>query len=487
MPAVTTPTVKSVARACVLAVLASAWVGLTATVSGRFPAATLTLALCVAGLVVAAIVEWGRWKPPSRGELRSRLRAAGAGALGLFLAPFMVLANRFTDAPPGSEYVWLISAGWGTIATLAVAVALWRQGRRRAALVLPAGAFAGLVGCAGVLANWERPSSFSPFVHFALQETLLLVAGVVFLAGAHLLSRALEHGDRAPYLTAAITATVLAAITLVLSGAGFERVMLAGSPPVVAVWAVVGAAFWFTFNRRASEGGLVMPAAMLFTPALLLPALSGLERALGISGVNPIVWDGVLGGSLLAWAGIARILVHRSTAGGVVDALRSVADRAVGALAVVATALAAAALAMPALTARVTGHRPQGNVDISWTLLGVESVAVLAALALAILLVAAVLDDARLPAFAGIAAAPAFWLLARTPTHVWTTRLDPDIQGDYGTEYAQIAFRAITSWPAQAAVLGAVVGLAVVLTRRVISERRTRAALRARTLEEGAS
>ena len=40
----------------------------------------------------------------------------------------------------------------------------------------------GLFGAAAVLANWERPSSFSPFVRYPTEDVAMLVAGAAWAA-----------------------------------------------------------------------------------------------------------------------------------------------------------------------------------------------------------------------------------------------------------------------------------------------------------------
>jgi hypothetical protein len=188
------------------------------------------------------------------------------------------------------------------------------------------------------------------------------------------------------------------------------------------------------------------------------------------------VWAGVAGGALVAIAGMARMVAQRGSAGAAASASadRSRARRSLVVLGVLACVAALAALALPALTAEVAGRREAGNLAISWGMAGWESVAGLTAVAMAALMLASALDDAMPALLAGLAATPGYWLLVSTPTHVWNRWLSSDIQQDYGTEYASIAFRPVPVWPARVAVTGAALGLAVVLARRLLAYRRRR-------------
>lgn len=479
-------TARRVLRACALALLVTAYAGLTPVLAGRVSGSLLTLALGVAGAVLSFVAEWRRGGDGWRSLDAGRMVAGGAGALSLFLAPYLVLTNRSTGAPSGTELIFLTTSAWGLFAAIGASAVLWRAREHRRAFRPAAGAFAALVGSAGILANWERPSSFSPFVRFVAQETWMLVAGIAFVAGALLLARAKKDGVSFPFLTAAVSATALSAIAWLLSGDGLSTLALPGTWPMVALWAAIGGMTWFMWNRESAADGLLVPAATLFAPPLLLPLLSSLESAAGIPGVNPLVWSGVGGGALVVVAGVARMLFRQRSSEEAVsrDLLADRWSRGLAVFAGAMVALAGAGMALPALRAVVTGVRDGQDLDISWTMLGWESVAAWTALALGVLLLSTALDGAWPAALAALAATPAYWLLARTPTHVWIRSLSAEIQQDYGTEYANITFAALPSWPARAAVVGVAAGLVAVSIRRGLVSRRKGAEAPGIPLEE---
>jgi hypothetical protein len=470
MPSRATETVRRIA---VPTVLVTVYAGLTPGLAGKVPGSALTLALCACAAAVALVIEGGRRGARLTTPWRERLPAAVAGVVGLFLAPYLVLTHRFTNAPSGTELIFLTSACWGMICAVAAAGAMWRSGVRARAFVIPAGALAALAGSAGALGNWERPSSFSPFTRFVPEQIWMLVAGVVFLAGALLMGRALRVGGRAPYLTATTTATAVALVAWLVSGdVGMSLGQLGQNGSAIAVWALSGGAFWIAWNREATSEGLVLPVAVLFAPPLLLPAFQVLERLTGLLGPDPFVWPGVIGGTLLAFAGVVRILSWsgcRREGGPSRRALWP--DLGLRVFAGITVFASAAALLLPALRADVGGRREGADIAFSWLMGGWESAAGWAALGLVLLFAAAVLDDTWFATVAALVAVPSYWLLASTPTHVWNSFVPSEIQLDYGTEYASITFTALTVWPALLAVAGATAGLAVVLTRRLLRSR----------------
>jgi hypothetical protein len=101
---------------------------------------------------------------------------------------------------------------------------------------------------------------------------------------------------------------------------------------------------------------------------------------------------------------------------------------------------------------------------VTWALLGWETVSGWVAVSCAALLLASASDGARWPAAVALLSPLAYIALARTPYHVLTRWLASEVQVDYGTEYASITFKALTVWPARLAVVGATIGLAVVLS-----------------------
>jgi len=61
----------------------------------------------------------------------------------------------------------------------------------------------------------------------------------------------------------------------------------------------------------------------------------------------------------------------------------------------------------------------------------------------------------------GLVGAGAWWIVGRTPLHTWVTWIPPDVQQDYGTEYASIVFEPLTvAW--QTVAVGVAVAVLLV-------------------------
>jgi hypothetical protein len=463
---------RGVARVGGLVVLVAAYAGLTPVLAGRVPGPTLALALAVMGLVLALCQP--RPRSPlgtdCRAPDRSRcITAAAGGALSLFLGPCLVLVNRYSDAPSGSETLLFATVGWGAIAALVAAGELWLSGERVRAWAVRTGVLAAVVGCAGVLASWERPSSFSPLVRFVPEEVWMLVGGCAFVAGVLLLRRSARGLTGPPWVVAAGAATTLALAVWLADGRWSHSVSsMIEYGPVLGLWALCGAGMWVAWTRETLSRGLLVPAAAFFLPPALLSLLSVVERLVGAWGPEPVLWPGIAGGALVSLAGIARIVSWRGIGA---SSPPGASSRALAWYAILVSGGAAASLLLPALSARVTGS-PEGRLlDISWTLPGWESIGGWIALSLGLLLLAAIADGSLPAILTAMAATPAYWLLSATPTHSMNRWLPIEIQQYYGSEYVDLVFRPLAVWPARVAVAGVATGLAIVLTRRLLKGR----------------
>jgi hypothetical protein len=453
----------SLRRAAAPAALALAWTtyeALTVALSGRIPGAVLTLALTVGTLAVAFAAGWrdlGRMRALGPQVIA---QASLAGAAGMFLAPYLVVTNRYTDAPSGTELLFFSGVVWGAWAIAVGAIALWRSGRRRASAAAIAGGLSVLTGAAGILGNWERPSSFSPMVRFVGEELWMVAAGAMFVLSGIVLARLTKsYGPTRPLIVAGIAASVPALTAVLLSAdglGGLSRLVADGS--TVALWSGAWAISWLALMRVYNVHGAVRAGACLTLPPLLLPALSLLEEFVGVRGPDPMIWSGIAGGALLTVAGMACLVQASARSGPMHRWARYMAW-----LAGLSCAAALVALFLPALQASVLATRQAGLIDLTWTLPGWETVAGWTAVSGAALLCAGLIAGVWWSRLAALAIAGAYPLLLRTPVHVLTRGLTFEIQQDFGTTYASITFAEVAVWPARIAVVGAVLGLAVLL------------------------
>ena len=395
------------------------------------------------------------------GAARYWLPAALTGAAGFALAPWLVMANRYTDAPPGSEVVFLTTAAWGAM----IAVALAFGSRER--ISRAGGAVLALAGAAALVANWERPSSFSPFVRFQREESLMLLAGLLFTALVLVLARAATR--RALPVTA-----LVAALGGVGGGVALAAAGLASGSLTRADFGVPGLA-GYGISVALSVAGMLMllrshKAEGIAVAYLLVPAgistIIMLEQATGPLGPQPIVVGPALASIACVLAG-AWITANGSASPAPVRRTpRSIAAAGAGALAVGA---ALVALATPAMRAAVEGLRADGSAfAAAFDLMGYESAGPWLALGVAVVAFGMALESAgwrrAWPRAAAVALALAAWYTAaRTPLRTLTSFIPSDVQVDYGSEYARITFAGGVGLAAVAALGAAAVALVLAM------------------------
>ena len=191
----------------------------------RLPAASAVSSAVVPAAIALMLLGWGT-KARSPLSRHDRLLAVAVG-VGVWLAPFLVASVRGTDAPPGAEVLFLTTAVWGLLIVVAGSAARWNP----SAPLRIVGAMLGVTGAVGILANWERPSSFSPFIRYPMNEANMLVAGVLWgLAIVGLAALVRRHGALAAVRAIAAPAAVVSAVAAIAIDRG--RVALAVRPDV---------------------------------------------------------------------------------------------------------------------------------------------------------------------------------------------------------------------------------------------------------------
>ena len=400
-------------------------------------------------------------------EARAWLGQAAAGAGGLAIAPWLVMANRYTDAPPGSETLFFSVTCWG--AMLAAAAALSARDR----LSRIGGALLALGGTAAVVANWERPSSFSPLVRYASEELFMLAAGVLWVALVLVL---LGAARRSSLPSAALNAALggvaggiaLAGVSLLtgsLSASDF-----AGS----GVWAygvATGLATASTLVIVRSRSASAVAGAYLLVPSAM-SLLLGLESVFGSRGPNPLLVEPIVGATVIVIAGAWLAWEHpaaradSSTQG---NRASIVVARIVAAGAVAAALLA---LVPPGPPATVQGLRADStDFRAVFDLYGFEVAGAWLALGVAVAALGLSLERpaglaARWRALAFILTAAAWPFVAATPLRTLTRFIPSDVQVDYGSEFARIDFAGGPPLLAVAALGGAIMAVAVTLFYR---------------------
>ena len=394
-------------------------------------------------------------------SVRGWLLAMCCGVAGFALAPWMVMANRYTDAPPGSEVLLFSVVGWGAL--LAVALALTSRQR----IVGLGGVLVALAGAAMVLGNWERPSSFSPLVRYAREEMLMLAAGAFWVALLLVLVRAVRRGEFKDASIAAafgglLGAGVLVAIALMNGNFDPEHLSDAGTIGYGIATAVGVSGALFLLRERAAYA---VAAAYLLVPGTV-SLLLALEWTLGPYGPQPMLLGPVAAGVVATAAGVVVGWPDPGSSHGKLQ--RGAAWRwlaiIVGAGALVS---ATAALASPSMTAAVQGLRTDGSqFRASFDLFGYEIAGPWLALGAAVAALGLALGRPRVralwPRLAGlIAAIAAWWVGGMTPLRTLVSFIPSDVQVDYGSEFARIDFTGAPSLLVVCALGGALASIAL--------------------------
>jgi len=459
-----TPRAVAVNALLVLVATTGWFITSTSLVGSVPPAASIAVATLVGA---AAVFGLTRTRVPLRGLVAPEaLPAVAAGAVAFGLAPLMVAANRFSDAPPGSEVLFLTTACWAVITiVLAWAVSV----RTRPALHL-AGAAAILIGAASIASNLERPSSFSPFVRYPDQDTAFLLAGVAFAAGLLVLGRAARvRGAEETARSAAVGAALMGAVGWVLSRTGgFEQI--AESTIVLALAGFALGGLLVGLVRLAADRGAPRAVVWMGLAPAALVLVSPVERGFAPLGPTPILWGGVAAGVAVLAAGSAVVWLapplperRLSVAGSASD---GGTPRGRIALLVCGGALLLTGLwmlAAPSMSATATGVLDSGDVyRATWDMLGAETPLAWLAVVAGAALLAAWADVARgltwrhtamIAAGLALVCLLAIPFLRTTPLRTWTRWVPTDIQQAYGTEYARFLAapvpvpRAVTGFP----------------------------------------
>jgi hypothetical protein len=455
-----------VALGMIVLLLGTAASSVLGTQAHQSVSASAMAVVAAGGAFVGVLIVFGL--PRARPEgLASWLVPLIAGAGGFAFAPWLVMVNRYTDAPPGSEVLFLTTASWGAL----LAIALAATSRERISRV--GGALLALAGAATLVANWERPSSFSPFVRYVPEELQMLAAGVVWVVLVLVLLRAARRGSLGiASLSAALGglagAGVLAAVGLAagtLSRADFS-----------------GGGFWgYGIAVSFATAGLLMllrsaSAEAVAGTYLLVPASISLiliaEWVVGPLGPQPMILPAVLAAAASTIAGVAvlwRVNPQRVSGTG---ALRRVLGVGAAVVAVLAACSAIVALVVPTMTATVNGLRTDGSqFRAAFELWGYEVAGPWLALGMAVIALGMALERTRLRgvfarAAALVVAAGAWWIAADTPLRTLTTFIPSDVQVDYGSEFARIDFAGDPSVWAIAAAGGAMLALGLTLAGR---------------------
>lgn len=446
--------------------------------------ALVGIAALTAGLVSALMDGTGPARRLLATDRRTVSLAAIGGAAAFWAAPLVALSQRSTDAPPGSETLFFTTSAWAFLLVCAAALPL----RGVPSVMSVAGGVTALAGSATLLANWERPSSFSPFVRFFAEEMVMLAAGALFAFGLVAIARASRAaGPRAIAPVALGTAALLGVVGVLVDPPAYTAVSRLGTPLILLglMYAFVGRGSMALLDRSGAR----CAAPSLFLAPVAVTALAAVERLTGVYGANPIAWTAGAAGITAVISGVVVIAVATppiaaredadedggATAPAITPAIpvRNRIPLVISGIALVASSVS---LLLPALAATSRGVGPDGGAfRADWTVLGVESAVGWLTVGAALIAVASAYASRRLLRLHAIVGAIAAIITvgtavtARGTSFYTVTRWIPaEIQQAYGTEYARMSVEPLLE-PVRIAALGLVV-LACIL---ILSSKRT--------------
>lgn len=403
------------------------------------------------GLILAALIALAVYGRASVfGDVRSNRSAGILAALGgvacFWLAPLIVLTQRASDAPSGAVVLFHTTALWGVFA----AFSWWVRRGPRATYLSAAGAIAAAVGAAGLLANWERPSSFSPFIKYLQPELLMLLAGLIFAAGGYALVLAAQSLRTESLVVVSLVAAGLVGAVFAVPGfASAVPVLLRLSTEFILYGVATYAVAW-GWGRSVTTFGVARSASALLVVPAATTLLSVLERSTGVYGPDPIQWGGAMPATVLCVAAAGLTLLAGTDGRRAEYRARFIA---ISRFAAAAALLAATVgLALPALKARSVGTLPT-YFEAEWVMRGFQSAAAWLPFAGALVVLAAGLLVSRgsgvyatmTAALVGFLTVWAYRPLLGTPLHTWQNWIPSDVQQTYGTEYARFSVVPLSS------------------------------------------
>lgn len=464
------------------------WLVLSMSAAGRFVFETSTVGHLDERAVVGAcsiavgflvglvyVPSSSRPSTASPGKSLSTWFIAASAALSSAGVPLVIFANRYSDAPKGSVVLFWTVVVAGT--------ALWLLGalERRTRVLLAPGAMLAMTGAMGVLANWERPSSFSLLSRYATEQLTMGAASAVWALSMYYLIHRIRAEGWARVSVPFSVASIAAGIALLLFASSPGDAFVTTTLLAAACAALVA----FLTLTLAASGGIPMAASALVVAPVVVSAITFIESVLGMRGPRPLLATQVLAASMLCVAGVLMVWrlskdrlpcaeapdaadVPNSAGSELTDTIPTarpaIVARWIGTLAVL---LAGIALVTPGVAVRVRGVREAGSFTANFTMRGFETVGGWTVLALALVVLAVAFRPTAGNIVRGsLALAPGllgWWFLRFVPLHTWISWIPPEVQQDYGSEYASIVFAPVEAWWQVATLLVCGAGASILL------------------------
>lgn len=221
---------------------------------------------------------------------------------GVVLAQLFQVIYRYSYAPPATNVLFLLNLAPAIILVLSAFVL-----SERMTFPKVIGVAMGVLGMVSILANWERPSTFSPFSRYPKEEMFILLAAFCWALFTVHARKVLKRHDPITVTYITLGLSLIPVLILAMARDGLKVIQTISSADwlVVLLLGVVCTAvaylLWYHVltEVEASKAG----ASLLLTP-VFLTALMAVERRIGFFGTSPIVVVPVITGIILILAGV---------------------------------------------------------------------------------------------------------------------------------------------------------------------------------------
>lgn len=398
---------------------------------------------------------------------------------GFFL---LQVIRRYTEGQSGANILFILSLAPVVVLAVTVGLAvkssLGGRGEEDICvapmLVSAAGVAVAILGLVGMLANWERPSSFSPFAFFPLEELMLLGGVACWAVFLFLVAGRMRELDNLATTAFVLGGSGLMLLVTAVVDEGASSLILTDGPLRLAVvlgalGAALGCYSWIALTKEDATP-VQISSAVLVAP-VLASLLIFIDQEQGLTGPNPMIGDPVVIGSLLALLGAAVVWTSGWWSRKPREENESVGERKVASSPAVRVVLfgaagtgvagALAGLLLPVRFSSIEGTMPDNTPFAArWTTQGYEAAGAWLALVAAGLVVAIVYRAARDELgwgelFMGVGVTAALLVaaphLSDSVFVAWRSWIPADIQHQLGTEYVNLVQKRLAS-PAFAAV-----------------------------------
>lgn len=229
-------------------------------------------------------------------------------ALSFCLASFFMVIKRYAYAPSGSDIIFLLTTAPLFAIILAALLKIDRLTWGKLA-----GSATALLGVIAIVANWEKPSSFSPLSVFFFEEMVFLLAAfsfAIFVVSAKKLVQ--RHSPNAlASIILWMGSFIMFVLFLIEDGpAAITRISLDGWVIlVVSAILTLVVPLWLLLDLLAVTSVPCASTAIFLSP-LIITLMISIERGFGLAIMpTPFVWTPMIVGSMIILLGMIAVWV----------------------------------------------------------------------------------------------------------------------------------------------------------------------------------